>query len=208
MEVLIKRVSLQPRIRREEVVVLEKDFSCMDKEILPYRQSLSHGCLAADFLMLLRAKYGTAFSEKDEGQILLKGMKRTYPFYVVGIPKEFFKRYKKRVNILVDNKYFTNILVKSFKDRNNFNIQHKKITIPLIKELLKKRPMICHIDDNYFGDYSHASHFIILEKAMNDKILIIDPMSGKKSLVSGKRIYNSILSLKKHIKMCPLLFYL
>ena len=180
----------------------------MEKEILPYKQSLSHGCLAADFLMLLKAKYGTNFNEKDEDQILLKGMKRTYPFYVVGITKEFFNRYKKKINIIVDNKYFANILVKGFKDRNNFNIQHKKITISLIRELLKEQPIICHIDDNYLGDYSHASHFIILEKATNKKVLIVNPMSGKRSLISDKKLYDSILSLKRHIKMCPLLFYL
>ncbi len=180
----------------------------MEKGILPYRQSLSHGCLAADFLMLLREQYGTKFSKKDEDQLLLKGMKRTYPFYVVGIPKEFFKRYQKKVNIVVDNKYFTNILIKSLKDGVNFNIYHQKITTSLIRELLNERPLICHIDDHYLGDYSHASHFIILERATDTKILIIDPMTGKKSLISDKKLEDSILSLKRHIKMCPLLFYL
>ena len=180
----------------------------MQKEILPYKQSLSHGCLVADFLMLLKAKHGTNFSEKDEVQVLLKGMKRTHLFYIVGISKEFFNRYKRKVNVIVDNKYFTNILIKGFNDRNNFNILHNKITIPLIRELLKKQPLICHIDDNYLGDYSHASHFIILEKATNKKILIVDPMSGKKSLISDKKLHDSILSLKKHIKMCPLIFYI
>jgi len=158
--------------------------------------------------MLLKEKYQINFSEKDEEKILLKGMKRTYPFYVVGIPQEFFKRYKKKINIIVDNKYFTNVLIKSFKSKNKFNIFHKKITLSLIKELLKEQPLICHIDDNYLGDYSHASHFIILEKATNKRILIVDPMTGKKKSISDKKLLESILSLKRHIKMCPLLFYI
>ena len=98
--------------------------------------------------------------------------------------------------------------INDFNDKNNFNIYRKKITISLIKELLKEKPVICHIDDNYLGDYSHASHFIILERATNKKILIVDPMKGRKSLISDKKLEESILSLKKHIKMCPLLFYL
>ena len=179
----------------------------MEKGILPYRQSLSHGCLAADFLMLLREQYRLKFSEKDEVQLLLNGMRRTYPFYVVGISQEFFNRYQKGVNIVVDNKYFTDILIKSLKDRKNFNIYHQKITIHLIKELLNEGPIICHIDDHYLGDYSHASHVIILERATDKKILIVDPMNGKKSLISDKKLEDSILSLKKNIKMCPLLLY-
>lgn len=176
--------------------------------LTPYKQTLSHSCLAADFLMLLKEKYNISFNNKNEEDILIRGMKRVYPFYVVGIPKEFYKKYGKKINIAVDNKYFTNILIKSFKDKKNFNIYHHKITISYIKELLKEKPIICHIDDNYLGDYSHASHFIILEKATDKKIRIIDPMTGKKSLISDKGLKDSILSLKKHIKMCPLLFYL
>jgi hypothetical protein len=91
----------------------------MEKEILPYKQTLSHGCLAADLLMLLKMKYGTDFRENDEANILLSGMKRMYPFYVVGVPKEFFNKYRRKISIIVDNKYFTNVLVKGFKDKNN-----------------------------------------------------------------------------------------
>lgn len=176
--------------------------------ITPYKQTFSHSCLVADFLMILKEKYKTEFSSKDEEDILINGMKRIYSFYIVGVPKEFFKKYGKKVNIAVDNKYFTNVLIKDFNDKTNFNIYHNKITIAYIRELLKKTSLICHIDDNYFGDYSHVSHFIVLEEAANKKIRIIDPMTGKKGLISDKKLEESILSLKKHIKMCPLLFYL
>lgn len=173
----------------------------------PYKQTLSHSCLVACFLMLLQKK-GIDPKIKDEQEITLKGMDRKYPFYVVGVPKEIFNKYKEKINLVVDNNYFKNILVKSFNDKKNFNAYHKKINLKLIKDLLKEHSLICHIDDNYFGDYSHASHFIVLEKATNKKMIIIDPWSGKKNLISDRQLEDSILSLKKHIKMCPLLFYL
>ncbi len=109
---------------------------------------------------------------------------------------------------MVDNKYFTNFLIKSFNNPKKFNIKHKKITINTIKDLLKKEKLICHIDNNYLGDYSHASHFIIIEKSTHKKFRIIDPMEGKKKIISHEKLYESITSLKKNIKMCPLLFYL
>jgi hypothetical protein len=55
--------------------------------------------------MLLKNKYKIPFTNKQEEEILIKGMSRSYPFYVVGIPKEFFKKYGKKINIIVDNKY-------------------------------------------------------------------------------------------------------
>lgn len=176
--------------------------------IVPYKQTFTHSCLVADFLMLLKNKYNISFNEKDEEEILIKGMKRIYPFYVIGIPRAFFNKYNKKINIVVDNKYFTNFLIDGFNDKNNFNVYHNKITIRYIKELLKENSVICHIDDNYLGDYSHASHFIILENSTDKRITIIDPMNGKRTFISDEKLEKSIQSLKKHIKMCPLLFYL
>jgi hypothetical protein len=179
----------------------------MLKDIQPYKQEFSHSCLVADFLMLLNKKYDIKFNKKDEGEILLKGMDKKYPFYVVGIPKEINNKYKQPINIIVDNKYFTDTLIKSFNDKTNFNIICKQITTQLIRDLLKEHPLICHIDDNYLGDYSHASHFIVLESAIDKKISIVDPIDGKRKLMSDKDLRDSIFSLKTHIKMCPLLFY-
>jgi hypothetical protein len=175
-------------------------------EIIPYKQSLSHSCLVACFMMLLKQKYGIAYSPKDEEEILLKGMRRIYPFYVVGVPKEVFNHFGKKITILVDNKYFTNFLHKSFNDKN-LTVQHHKINIALIRKLLQKTPIICHIDDHHLGDYSHASHFVVIEQA-TEKFLIVDPMHGEKKWISEETLEKAIQDLKKHIKMCPLVFYL
>jgi len=175
--------------------------------VVPYKQSLSHGCLVACFLMILKQKYGIEYSPKDEEQILLKGMRRTYPFYVVGVPNEVFNHFGKKITILVDNKYFTNVLQKSFNDKN-LTIQHHKINVDLIRKILLRAPVICHVDDHQLGDYSHASHFVVIEKATEKKFLIVDPMHGEKKWISEKTLGEAIQNLKKHIKMCPLLFYL
>ena len=180
----------------------------MPNKIIPYKQFFSHSCLAACFFMLLQKQKDFNFDEKIEKEILINGMKRIYPFYAVGVPKEIFNKFKTKITIIVDNKYFTNSLIKSFKDKRNFNIVHKKITIQLIKELLKDKPLICHLDNNYLGDYSQCSHFLVLEKATHKKILLIDPFSGKKRFISVKKLEQAILSLKNHVKMCPLLYCL
>ncbi len=173
--------------------------------IIPYKQTLSHSCLVACFLMLLDKKL--VFSEKDEKEVCLKGMSRKYPFYVVGIPQEFFNYFRKKVTVFVDNKYFTGFLKKNF-DENNIAVKQHVINLTLIKRLLEKAPVICHIDDHYLGDYSHASHFVVIEKATAKKFLVVDPMSGTKKLVSCETLKSAIHSLKTHIKMCPLVFQL
>ncbi len=179
------------------------------KHIKPYKQTFTHSCLVVDFLMILNHKYNIQINKKIEEEILIKGMKRKYPFYVVGIPSEIQKRFRKKINILVDNKYFANALTESFNDKRNFSILHKKITLNLIKKHLNREQLlICHVDDNFFDDYSHASHFIILEKIKNNNIIVVDPMDGKRKSISQKKLMESIFSLKKHIKMCPLLYYL
>ena len=163
-------------------------------EIKPYKQSLSNSCLVAAFLMLLESEHKIEFSKKEEEEIVMKGMNRKFSFYIVGVPKEFFYKYKKRINIVVDNKYFTNVLIKEFKDKKNFKIVHEKITIDLIKKLILKQPVICHIDDNLLGDYSHASHFIVIEKATDKNFMIIDPWSGKRKLISSNKLISSFFS--------------
>lgn len=170
--------------------------------ITPYKQMLTHSCLAACFLML----YGERFTEHDEQEIALDGSKRIYPYYVVGIPMEFFKKFDCKITIYVDNKFFTSILEKSFMLEKRVSIVHKKITDKFIIELLKIQPIICHIDNHALGDYSHASHFIILEKATEKFIYVIDPWSGKRKRMINTKLEEAISDLKNQIKMCPLLF--
>lgn len=170
--------------------------------ITPYKQTLTHSCLAACFLML----QGKRFTEHDEQELALKGSRRKYPFYVVGIPMEFAKKYDIRIKVYVDNNFFTTQLQKAIIGNKKINVVHKKINSIFISELLKENPIICHIDDHALGDYSHASHFIILEKATEKFIYVIDPWSGKRRKINKLTLADAIKDLKYHVKMCPLLF--
>ncbi|HMS22553.1 MAG TPA: hypothetical protein PKA38_02200 [Candidatus Levybacteria bacterium] len=170
--------------------------------ISPYKQTLSHSCLATCFLML-RQKH---FNEFDEQKLTLDGSKRIYPFYVVGIAMEFVKQFNSKLSVYVDNKYFASVLKDAFKEQKSIEVIHQKNTLSFISEQLNKQPLICHIDDHALGDYSHASHFIILEKATNKYIEIVDPWFGKRKMISNKTLENAIHELRVHVKMCPLIF--
>jgi len=172
--------------------------------IIPYKQTLSHSCLAACMLML-RKKQFTQIQEQD---LALKGSKRMHQFYVAGIPLEFVKQYDSQVIVYVDNKYFANVLEEIFSQDTRLCTIQKKITLSLIKALLESGPLICHIDDHSLGGYSHASHFIVLERATDRFVQIIDPWTGKRRKISLAKLDESLSDLKNQIKMCPLLFSL
>ena len=149
---------------------------------------------------------GGKAGKQAEKDILIKGMDRKHTFYVVGIPKEFSAKFGKKVTIIVDNKFFTGKLKELFGE--TADVMHEKITVELIKKLLDKQSLICHIDDNLLGDYSHSSHFIVLEKIHRGRIVIIDPIFGKRTAISEEKLAKAIESLKKHVKMCPLIMFI
>lgn len=175
-------------------------------ELKPYKQSLTHSCLVAAFLMLLENSGDIKFTEKEEQEIALLGSRRVYPFYVVGVTVEIAQRYKSKIKVFADNKYFADILSKSFTKEKNISVEAKPVTLKLIRELLESQPVICHVDVHGLGDYSHASHFIVIEKGGKETFTIIDPWIGKRKRVSAKTLENTIFELKNHVKMCPLLF--
>lgn len=177
----------------------------MVMEIKPYEQSLTHSCLVASFLMILEAEKNVSFKKEDEQQLALNGSQRTYPFYVVGITAEVAKEYKAKIKVFADNKFFTDILKKSFKNKN-ITVEHEKITTGLITKLLEKNSLICHVDIHGLGDYSHSSHFIVIEKTNGKVFTIIDPWTGKRRKISGDTLEKAISELKNDVKMCPLLF--
>lgn len=176
-------------------------------EIKPYQQSLTHSCLVASFLMILEAEKDKTFKKEDEQQLALKGSQRTYPFYVVGITAEIAKEYKTKIQVFADNKFFTDVLKKSFKDKN-IAVSHEKITISLIRKLLAKNRLISHVDIHGLGDYSHASHFVVIEKANGKTFTIIDPWTGKRRNITEMTLEKAISELKNEVKMCPLLFFI
>ena len=171
-------------------------------DIIPYTQTLSHSCLAACMLMLR----GEQFTQAEEHELALNGSKRVHQFYVAGIPLEFVTKFNCRVVVHVDNAHFANILKELFSPDKRLHVIQKKIKLSLIRDLLESGPLICHIDDHSLGDYSHASHFIILERATDKFIQIIDPWTGKRRKISIARLIEGITDLKHQIKMCPVLF--
>lgn len=78
----------------------------------------------------------------------------------------------------------------------------------MIRELLENGPLICQVDDHSLGDYSHASRLIVLERATDKFVQIIDPWRGERRKISSAKLDESINDLKNRIKMCPLLFTL
>ena len=173
-----------------------------------YKQTFTHSCLVACFLMLLKATQGIEFDGKIEERILTKGTKRIHPLYVVGISKEIAKKFNLKISVIADNKYFTKVLIHSFADSENFSVFHQKVTIPQITQLLSRNLLICHIDNYYLNGATHESHFILLEKLTNKGIKTYDPLVGKRRFLTFGKLEKSILSLKTLIKMCPLLIYL
>ena len=177
-------------------------------EIKPYKQSLTHSCLVASFLMILEAEKNQQFTKEKEQQLALKGSQRTYPFYVVGVTAEIAKEYKTKIQVLADNKFFTNVLRDSFSEEKSINVEYQKITPALIRKLLNKNLLVCHIDTHALGDYSHASHFIVIEKVSGKVFTIIDPWTGERRKITEKTLERAIKELKNNVKMCPLLFLL
>jgi hypothetical protein len=148
---------------------------------------------------------GKKFTKSDEQELALNGSKRTYPFYVAGIPIEFAKKFECKITIYADNKFFASVLQKAILEENRISVVHKKVTIPFITKLLGENPIICHIDDHSLGDFSHASHFVVLEKSTEKFFFLIDPWSGKRKKIAKNTLVEAINSLKTQIKMCPLL---
>ncbi len=84
----------------------------------------------------------------------------------------------------------------------------KGSTTTNILGLLKESPLICHVDIYSLGERFHQSHFILIERISKKRIVIIDPASGKRHYFSLVKLEEAIVSLKKHLKMCPFLFSL
>lgn len=170
--------------------------------IVPYQQSLSNSCLAASLLMVS----GKKVTPKLEESVCIRGSKRRYDLYVVGVPFEFCLQTRQKLSVYVDNRFFANLLAKQFAQNRLVSVTHRKVDLKLLRELSAERPIVCHIDDHFLGDYSHCSHFVVVEKISKSMATLIDPYYGKRSRISCKTLVRAIASLKQHIRMCPLIF--
>lgn len=177
--------------------------------LAPYRQTLTHSCLAACLLMLREGATGQPFDAADEQDLAVRGSRRNHAFYVTGIPTECARRFGVQIRVLADNAYFAKILARAFEKEKGIAVEHAKVAAQSIRALLAQRPLICHIDNHLLGDVTHSSHFVVLEKELpGDRVLLIDPWTGTRKRVKWARLEESIGSLKTRIRMCPLLFAL
>ena len=168
-------------------------------DITPLKQKFYHSCLVTSLMMISKMN-----DQSIEERIFMEGEKRRHNYYLRGIIDSFVDNTMLSVEIIVDNKYFAEEVAKP--KSKNIKVINEKITLELIKKLLETQAFIIDLDDNFLGDYSHASHFVVIEKVLpNGKFQIIDPSSGGKKMLTAEKLENSISSLKNHIKMCPLI---
>jgi len=141
-----------------------------------------------------------------EEKIFFDGEKRDYQFYLNSIFASYVSNLNKGIQVHVDNRYFAKLLAEDLAEfGDKIAIDHNPITIDMIKKILQKSPLIIYLDDNFLGDYSHASHFVVISSIRKDgRFEILDPATGKCKYLTEKKLEETIQSLKKHIKMCPI----
>lgn len=166
-------------------------------DLKPYKQTTYETCLAACLLMLT----GERYNQKDEITIWKKGWEFNY---LIGQLNYFSKRYKKYLNVWIENKtYFRNL--KEVKN-NRINLLNSKIDTKLIKSLLVNGKVIIYLDNYFLQHITHYPHFVLgIGINKEDKIRIADPYDGKIKLVSMDVIRKGIISLRNHLKFSQVL---
>lgn len=174
----------------------------MANEANIFKQKFYYSCLVTSLLMISGAK-----NQELEEKIFFDGAKRDYDFYLNSMLASFVKNTGKSLEVFVDNKFLTGKLsVNLEKYSDKINIVHKQINPDLIAETLKTGPFVIYLDDNYLGDYSHASHFVVVNSVRKDgRFQILDPANGKRKYLTANKLSESVESLKKHIKICPII---
>lgn len=161
--------------------------------IKPYKQTSCESCLPVCLLLLSEGET----NQEKELSLLFAGLKGLRDSYAFGILEAFVSSYARPVTLFVDNKYFTNFLRK-----NNYssliNIVNKPVNLDF------ETPSIVYLDSQVLGGYSHAPHFVIIEKMVGDVCYIIDPWEGKRKRVKKEKLTEAIKSLKYYLKYCPL----
>lgn len=166
----------------------------------PVKQSTYQGCLVASLAMA----GGCNLTSRDEKAILVNGLDNKYGFYVIGVVEEFIKKFGKSVEVFVDNEYFTKVLQGCTKNKK-IKVTYNNISMNFLNKLLNDSSVILYIDYHSFGDYSHYSHFILVDSIKDSNYKIVDPVIGKFQNVSGEKLDKGIKLLREHIKMCPLI---
>ncbi len=167
-----------------------------------FKQSYHHSCLATVLLMISGFK-----DQKLEEKIYLEGENRKYGYYLNDMLASFVKYSGKSINVLVDNKFFTKKLAQDLKEPpKQIRIVHRKINSETVSDIVRKQPAVVYIDYNFMGDYSHSSHFVVVNSIRkDDHFEIFNSIDGKNKFFTAKKLDNAIFSLKNHIKMCPII---
>lgn len=177
-------------------------------KIVPYKQTRYDSCLVVCFLMHLKILKGLDFSKNDEIKLLNKGLERFEKAYYPGIILEFVKRYKLKLNFIIENRYLYEEL-KPRLENEELALRSNLINPELIDGIVSKnRRLILYLDNFYLGDVIHSPHFVLLEKRIRNRFVIIDPWRGRRMYLIKERLEEGIMSLRNHLKFSPVLIEL
>lgn len=165
-------------------------------------QTYHHSCLATVLLMIAGYK-----DQKLEKVIYIEGEKRDYGFYLNGMLTSFVKHTDKSLNVFVDNKFLTKKLTNNLKSLSSkIKVIHQPISTKIVSKIVREKPLVLYIDNQFLGDYSHTPHFVVANKIRDDKRFeVFNTVDGRKRYMTDNVLNDAILSLKKHIKMCPVI---
>lgn len=166
-------------------------------KLTTYKQTSCESCLPVCLLNL----GGVEITREKELKLLFDGLAGLKDSYAFGVLEAFVKIYKKPVTLYVDNKIFANFLIKN-NQISLINIIHKPISVEFTT------PYIVYLDSQVLGGYTHAPHFVIVEKIVGETCHIIDPWDGKRRRYSKEKMTKAINSLKSYLKYCPLVITL
>ena len=178
------------------------------KKLVPFKQNLHDSCLVAAFLMISGISSDDENAEKAEKEIFLTGEKKTHDFWIQSMLNSMLKFTDKKICLVVDNKFFANTLSRGLQNNDRIEISQEKISTSLITKLTEKYFLAINLDNQNLGDWAHAPHWVVVEKASRGKITFIDPNTAGRRIFSEEKLDLVIASLNNHLRICPLLIYL
>lgn len=158
------------------------------------KQSTYETCLSCCLLMM------AGKTRKDEIEIWKHGWKFNY---LIGQLNYIARKYGKRIEAYVENKYYLSQLQK--QKCNSIKLLNKKINTKLLIKLLEKGKVIVYIDCYYLQKVLHAPHFVVAVRQVKDDIEIADPFDGEIKRIPIRVVNRAISSLRNHLKYSPVL---
>lgn len=167
-----------------------------------FKQTTYEGCLPICLLGL----GGIQITREKELELIQNGVSKPRDgYYAFNMLSAFVERYSFYANLYVDNKYYSKYLSK-FNKNKEITIFHQLITEDFISQ--QRKPFILYCDWYSFEDYTHAPHFIVVERQEGIHAFIFDPWVGEIIKMKKKKILDSVLELEKRFNFSPLLITL